>query len=214
MKLQTDAQIAEGARLAIFNTEKDPDMQKRMAAFGFTGKRIQDGKALLENAKLFQDVTASHYEDRWVIAQQIDANQKAVRVAFKEHVDIARIAFRKDPALLHRLKIQGISKKRWEWPRQASHFYTQIEAHMTLLLPFGITQEVIVQAKASVQALLALKEDRFQKKGLAEDSTQHKKKAFKALKGWVQEFRSVACIAFKDNPQLLEAFGMPVSSKV
>jgi len=59
-----------------------------------------------------------------------------------------------------------------------------------------------------------LYEDRLTKKGMAENSTEAKKKAVKVLKIWVQEFRSVARIAFKDTPQILEIFGIKVSSKV
>ena len=214
MTLRTEAQVLEGAQLAINNTEKSEERQKRMGAYGFTAKRIEEGKVLLANALLLQDVQVSHYEDRWVIAHQLNADRQAAHAMFKEHVGVTRTAFRNEPVILHSLKIQRIAKGKWEWPQQALYFYTKLEEHIAQMEPFGINQEVIVQASTSIQALIAMKEDRFHKKGLAEDSTQEKRKAFKALKEWVLEFRSVARIAFKSNPQMLGSYGISVSSKV
>lgn len=201
-------------QVVIYVTEKDPEVQKRMAAFGMTDKRLQEGNTLLNNAKLLKNTVDNHYEDRWTIAQQIEANQQTCRSAFREHADVVRIAFRNEPVLLHGLKIQRISKRKWDWTEQALHFYTLIEVHAARLKPFGISKEVITQAKASVEALIALKNDRMKQKGLTEDSTLAKREAFQALKRWVQEFRTTARFAYKDNPQRLEMFGIPVSSKV
>src|SRR5690606_14041506 len=180
MKLRTDVQVMEGARLAIFNTEKNEERQKRLAIYGLTPKRLQEGKALLNNAQLLQNTKVNYYNDHWAIAQQLNADRQAAHAMFKEHVGVARIAFRNDPVVLHHLHIQRIATKTWEWPRQALYFYTKLEEHAAQLEPFGITQEVIAQAKAAVQALIALKEDRMDRKGMAQHSTQEKRKAFKA----------------------------------
>ena len=214
MNLRTDVEVMEGARLAIFNTEKNEDRQKRLAVYGLTPKRLQEGKALLNNAQMLQDAKVNYYDDRWAIARQLDADRQTAHAMFKEHVGVARTAFRNDPVVLHNLHIQRIATKTWEWPRQALYFYTKVEEHAAQLEPFGINQEVIAQAQASVQALIELKEDRMDRKGMAQHSTQEKRKAFKALREWMLEFRSLARIAFKDNPQMLEVFGISVSSKV
>ncbi len=49
---------------------------------------------------------------------------------------------------------------------------------------------------------------------MAENSTEAKKKSVKALKIWVQDFRGVTRIAVKDAPQILEIFGIAVTSEV
>lgn len=214
MQLRTEIQILTGARLAIFNTEKNADRQKRMAVYGLTPKRLQEGKDLLKNAEQMKEVKTSYYDDRWAISQQLKADRQAALTLFKDHVIVARTAFRKDEVVLYNLKVQRISKKTSEWPLQALHFYTKLEDHVTSMEPFGITSDVIAQAKASMQALIELKEDRIDRKGLAQDSTQEKRKAFRALKDWVMEFRGIARLAFKDNPQILEVFGITVTAKV
>ncbi|MEK6479067.1 hypothetical protein WJR50_16085 [Catalinimonas sp. 4WD22] len=47
----------------------------------------------------------------------------------------------------------------------------------------------------------------------AENSTQEKNQVIKDLRAWYGEFRKLARIAFKDNPQVLESFGMVVSTQ-
>jgi len=214
MKLQSDAQILEGATMVLNNTEKDANIQKGMEGYGFTKKRMKEGDALLNNVLSLQAVCETHHNERWAISQKLEADRNTALALFKDHVGVARIALRNDPVVLHSLKIQRISKKTWGWPRQALHFYEKVTPHLAQLEALGVNAEVLAQAKASVQALLALKEDRLLKKSKVEDSTQEKRKAMKALKAWVQEFISIARIAFKDNPQTLEAFGIVVAAKV
>lgn len=80
------------------------------------------------------------------------------------------------------------------------------------MLPFGFTVEELQQAKASVEALLALRDDRMLKKGEAENCTVSKNDAAKQLRSWVREFHAAARLALKDQPQKLEAFGIRVRS--
>lgn len=213
MKLRTDAEIIEGGRLAIFNTEKNKERQKRLAVYGVTPAFLQKGKTLLKNAQLLEDVKGDHYDDRWAVGKQLNADREAILALFKDHVSVARTAFRKDPVVLHTLKIKRLVTNTWGWTQQALHFYTKVEAHASRMAPHGINQEMIAQAKASVEALIAMKDDRTEHKGVAQNSTQQKRLAFKALREWILEFRSIARLAFKETPQLLEVFGIVVSSK-
>ncbi len=212
MKLHSNAQILEAARLVIYNTQKDPDIQKRMSTYGFPPKRLQDGKALLEKAILLQDIKTIHYDERWAISQQVEADMEIMKATFKDHVLVARTAFRHDAVVLHSLKIERLSTRKWESVRQALYFYTKLEEHAAVMEPFGINLELIRQTKISVASLLDMKEERARKKGVAEDTTQEKKKAFKELREWVVEFRTLARYAFKDSPQMLESFGILVPS--
>ena len=58
-----------------------------------------------------------------------------------------------------------------------------------------------------------MKADRAHRKGVAEDSTQEKRRAFEALRTWIIDFRRTARLAFRENPQLLGVFGIKVRSK-
>ncbi len=57
-----------------------------------------------------------------------------------------------------------------------------------------------------------MKDQRLKKKADAENTTQTRNESLKALRKWLTEFHAAARLAFKDNPQMLEAFGIKVKS--
>ncbi len=205
-------ELFELVRLAILCMEQDVDIQKRMASYGFPPKRIQEAKALRQQTMLLHDAKEDRYDEGWALSQQLSTDMEKVLAAFKEHVKVARTAFRTDPVLLHALKIKRIATRRWEWPVQALNFYTKLETRQASMTPFGISQEELQQTKASVEAILDQKAARIRKKGEAQGSTQQRNQAIKTLHAWLTEFHGIARIAFKDNPQTLESFGILVPS--
>ncbi len=68
------------------------------------------------------------------------------------------------------------------------------------------------QARASLKALMELRDDYAFKKSVAEDTTQSRNQLRQQLKEWLREFHTAARLALKDNPQRLEAFGIRVRS--
>jgi hypothetical protein len=83
---------------------------------------------------------------------------------------------------------------------------------MERLQQFGGTPENFAQNQAAIEAVLTLQALRLDKKADAESSTQQKNEAVKELRAWYGEFRKLARIAFKKNPQALESFGILVLS--
>ncbi len=76
-----------------------------------------------------------------------------------------------------------------------------------------LPQSELSQNQASVEALIAMRNRRMQKKGEAEEATRLRNESMKALHLWMKEFRSIARIALQDSPQLLEALGIIVKSQ-
>jgi len=63
-----------------------------------------------------------------------------------------------------------------------------------------------------IAAISDLRHQRMQEKGEAEEATSSRNASIKALKVWMNDFRYVARMALRDNPQLLEALGMVVKA--
>lgn len=210
MKLDSVAKIIEAARLAVNNTTKDPEVAKRMSQYGFPLERMQEGRELLEKVQELHLDQDNHYGERWQISNQINQTLETLRPLFLDHVTIARFAFRHDPGILHKLDIGNISSAKWTWVKQAHAFYLKVIAYADQIAPHGASQADLLQAKALLENVLELREDRILKKGEAEDSTESRNHASKVLKKWVSEFRASARLALKDHPQKLEAFGIKV----
>ena len=63
---------------------------------------------------------------------------------------------------------------KWDGVQQAREFYEQAPKHMAQLQKFEATPEAFGQNEAAVQALLALKAQRLDRKGKTESSTQQR----------------------------------------
>ena len=205
-------QLFAAVQSVIFQLSDKKAYQQTMSGYGFNQKRIQEGSALLQNARQLHATQTDHYDVARRISAQLEEDREVALDAFRGHVTIAKSAFRKDPLALKELKITAVSNARWGWTQQAIDFYGKAPQYMETLQQYGATPEAFEQNKAAVEALQVLKDRRMQKKGEAEDSTQQKKEAVKALRAWYGEFRKLARIAFRKNPQVLETFGMVVPS--
>ena len=212
MKTKTIPSLIEAVQLAIRNTSENREIQQKMSGYGYTPKRMQEGKALLAKVQLMNDTQQQHYTHARTMSQQIRQESDTALEVFREHVAIAKTAFRKEPLVIQELKIKKISNRRWGWVQQAINFYHQADAYLPQLQQYGAAPEAFQQNQAAAQALLALKAQRLKKKGDAENSTQAKAQAIRELRAWYGEFRKIARIAFQETPQILETFGVVVLS--
>ena len=212
MKLKTVNEIMLAARLAVNNAKKDDEVVKKLGQYGFPPRRMQEGENLLIAVQEMQQAKQNRYNERWKISNQLTQELQSLRPIFMEHVRAARFAFRHEPGVLHNFNIKSISTNTWTWVEQARNFYKLIGAYREEMASYRVAPEVLDQAKASVEAVLTLRDDRIFEKGKAEDCTQNRNQASKMLKDWVKEFHTSARLALKDTPQKLEAFGMSVPS--
>jgi hypothetical protein len=212
MKTITIPQLFEAVQLAIFNISANEEMQKKLNVFGATSKFVQTGHGLLQRAQMMYTTQEQNYNDSRRMSLQIAEDSGAVIEVFKDHIFIAKAAFRKESHILQELKINKVSSNLWTCIQQAMDFYQRAPQYMDTLQQYGATEASFQQNKASVEALLVLKAQRMKKKGDAEHSTQEKKQTVKDLRNWYGDFRKLARIALKDTPQMLETFGMVVSA--
>ena len=146
------------------------------------------------------------------LSQQITQDGKTVLNAFRDHIAIARAAFRQEPLMLQELKIDKAQQGRWAWVQQALNFYEQTPRHLAKLQQYGATPESLQQNQAAAQALFDLRAQRLNQKGKAEHGTQERNQAIRELRVWYSDFRRLARVAFHEKPQLLETFGIVVRS--
>lgn len=212
MKLESFQAVTHAARLAINNTAKDADMAKKLGKYGFPLQRMQEGQNILTLMQSTQQNQKAHYDDRWQLSDQIKQELRTLQPVFVDHVAAVRFAFRHQPAVLRTFGVKRLDATRWGWVAQANTFYQLVEAHTEQMASFGTAPEELQQAKASVEALMELREDYALKKSVAEDATQNRNRLRQQLREWVREFHTAARMALKDNPQRLEAFGIRVRS--
>ncbi len=213
MKTSTIKALLEAAGLVILHLSQNKALQKAMSVFGFTPQRVRDGQKLVDDVRQVGSTRTQEADEARRISQQIEQDRKAAFQTFRDHVAIARAAFRQDSLALQELKIAKLVSNKWEGVQQALEFYEQAPKHMTQLQKFGATPEAFGQNEAAVQAILALKAQRLDRKGKVESNTQRRDQKIKELRAWYGDFRRLARIAFKEDLQLLETFGIVVPSR-
>ena len=212
--MRNQQELEEAAVLVIQNTQNNPERQQQLETFGFGPTRFQQGKTLLRGFEQKLAQQTQRQNEQWALSQQINEGLQAVQDEFKQHARITQIALRDDAALLHALKIDKLGTRRWACVRQAVYFYQQLQQRGITLEAYGVSAKELQQARSAAHQLLELKAARLDKKSEAEHSTQEKRHAQEALRAWVADFRTVARMAFRDQPQTLEAFGIKVRAVV
>ena len=206
--------LREAALLAINNTQSSPDRQQQLLLKGFGTAQLSTGQNLLATYEQKVAMQTQLQNEQWAISQQMNIALEAADEQFKLHVRIARVALRNKPEVLHSLKINRFSTRQWERVRQAEYFYTLLLQQKVSLKAYEVSDKELKQAQTDIDELQRLKEVRVDKKSQAEHSTQEKQEAQEALRTWVKDFHTIARMAFREQPQALEAYGIQVQAKV
>lgn len=65
-----------------------------------------------------------------------------------------------------------------------------------------------------VASLVDARQQQMQRKGEAQDATEKRDEALRAMDVWMSDFKAAARVALKDHPQWLEMLGIRVKKKV
>ena len=200
------------ATVLLTNALEHPEIAAALEALGFDAAVIQEGMALLEDARSLYDLQIREYGEQHAATQVFaEASRQADKV-YATHRRLAKIAFKNDPQRKTDLHLNEIKPRAFSpWYEQARHFYTALLADadaQTQLARYKVTLEAIQAAQTKVEQAFTLKTSQEQEKGEAQEATQKRDAAIAALDEWLSDFKVVARIALEDTPQLLEALGL------
>jgi len=203
----------ERHRVMLYNAKNTSTITKRMASFGYNGNKMLKGITLLDDVLQAQSTKDIQYGAQKSATDALNTEWNTFKKTYNEHVALARIAFKEDNGAYSTLNLDESRQATiGAWLTQAASFYQQLSAYATDIARFDISPEDIQAAQAKIQALKNLRDTQMQRKGEAQDATEQRNETMKALDEWMTEFRQIARIAMKDNPQLLETLGMVVKA--
>ncbi len=214
MDLDSNEGTLEIAQLTLHLLEHDQEVRQILEAHGYAPAQTKAGRSLLNKAIDAGRQKDACYDLQWELGQQVNAQRTAVQAQFRVHAKVARTAYRDEPNTLHLLRIERFERNGWSVIRQAAYFYHKLQERKLSLASFGVRDKEIRQATTDITELMVMRQARVRQKGKSEDCTQAKRAAYRELRSWVREVRSTARLAFKKNPQMLEAFGVIVRAAV
>ena len=210
----TEASFLHDCELALINVGNQPDIASAMADYGYDSATIDEGRKLLDNAKLYYDF--NKLEDSETETTRLAYHSKAAAIydKFRKDRKKAKVVFHKDAMLQKELGIDGSIPKAWANKiAQYDKFYTtalgsdKIIAKLSRLKLDKAMLETGLQMKNEAVAARA---EYYREIGESEQATKDKDAALAILDDWMDEFFMVAEIALEDQPQLMEALGKTV----
>lgn len=197
----------------LFNAKNTPAISKQLNTLGYNGNKMLKGIALMDDVLHWQSVKNTHYGAQKTATDALKEDGQVFKKQYMEHVGLARIAFKEDRGASSTLEIDNPRQKTLGgWLTQATTFYGQLAQYTETMGKYGVSPEAISAAQEQLQALKTRRDAQLQRKGEAQDATEKRNHAMKALNTWMKEFRQVARIAMKDDPQLLETLGIVVKA--
>ena len=101
------------------------------------------------------------------------------------------------------------------WISAAIKFYEELDANPEILKNLehlGLVETEVKNGLKMIQDVLSSYAFYTNLKGESQKTTQLKEASFDKLNAWMMDFYAVAKIAFKNNPQQIESFGIVVRS--
>lgn len=213
---RSQTEILEVSRIALQNVETNPLIKPLMEAMGYNTAKIDEGKALVTNAKnLF--VENQQIEDKKLKAyKNFEDKRLAIDTNYAKDRKKAKVIFKEDALVLRELGLVGpVPKSYVKWLEKISLFYNTLNAQPDLLSKLAvlqITAAYVTEQLTAINELENLRAAYIQSKGTAQNATKIKNKAFVSLEKWMSDFYAVARIALDEEPQLLESLGKLVRS--
>ncbi len=214
---KSESSQLNAARLIISNSLKAPSVSESLTKFGYDPEKLNQGKILLNEVESLIARQKREYGDQYNATDAMYKNYEEGRSLYMQHVKLARLALKKDPALGKSLQLQGERKKTIsDWLTQARIFYENAlnqDEVIEALNRFGIDKFALERGRELVDKVAKAMAEQRKEMGDAQSSTSAKYQAMNALNEWVSELKAVARIALQDDPQQLEALGIIIPSK-
>jgi hypothetical protein len=210
-RLKIENRLTE-AQVAIANVLASPDLQDALAMYGYTAERIAEGETLCGAAKERYQHKITAYGGLRSAFDALGAAERQAQEIYTRHIKIARVALEDDRGALQALHLAGRRKlSRAGWLVQARHFYAAALADQAIvrkLAEFSITPRMLEEGARQVETVADRHAAQRQQRGVAQDATRARNAALAELDNWMSDFKTIARVALKDRPQLLEQIGV------
>lgn len=201
----------------ILDNIRKPDMLNPLADHGYNAEKIDEGDALFAAGNTAIDNQKKARSEKVKATRALSILEKAVRGTFADHVKMARRALSDAANHINDLGISGqMGRSLADWTDTAKAFYTTALATPDILAKlarFNITETVLQQGLSDIAGLLDVNSDQEEKKGIAQQFTELKKKAIAELTKWIGDLLAACRIAYKDDLQQLERLTITVYSE-
>jgi hypothetical protein len=209
--------ISMGKRLlkmkeCISGMENNPEIQSLLDEYGYTYKRISEGKMMLDKVNDLISIQAEEYSDQYVASSEFSKFWDKTYAKYMITLKVIRVAFTEQPEMLRRFNATGSrNRSLGGWLQDAKIMYSNVlksPESLEIMSQYGYKAERLNNEFQEVLEVEQLHIKQLGEKGIAQYSTQEKNEAFDELCKWFSKFRAIVRIALYEKPQLMEALGI------
>lgn len=206
----------EDCRILMYNS-RNPEIAESLAIFGITSEHLDIGVAKYKGVVESFSINVKEHQDKELAYDIYIESRDNTFAMFNQTITIVRMVIRRDKDLQDRLHLSSIQNKTpiEEWINNAVWFFDVLLGETELLQKinsFNITEENIINQKEQVAGLRTLRNTAFTEKGEAEEARRVRDEKLTDLEEYCYELKTIAKIALKGKPQLLEELGIKVYS--
>ena len=198
------------SRESLYNCQNDTDLSDVLANFGYDATALAEGQALYDNAKRLDEEQDAEIGDQREAYQDYKAKRNEIDQLYRNHLRIARVAFKREADANTELQLSGIRKRRFSsWEKQTTAFYNGIagkQEYQDLMVRFIPVQQLL-DTRDLLNQTLSLYATFRQEQSEAEAKTIERDEALDILAEWFSDFYNIAKVAFYDDSQQLEKLG-------
>jgi len=209
----TISNLLSSARLAFKNALNFPDILERVSEYGFDTERLQRSMQIHEEAFQATETQEGAVGDKEDHTAKTNKARMAAWDLYQSLAKVARAIFLRQPANLTKLELQG------RMPRTTHGFlkraYTLFDNALAMpelqaaLLEYGYDEARLTEQRAIIAAYEEADHLQEAAKGTSQQATVVQNRALARLRDEYAQFRKIARVALRENPQLLEKLGIP-----
>jgi hypothetical protein len=206
----------ETARIATTNASAVPPVLSRLTEFGYNDPKLTQGKSLYAAAvQKVSEATVRLGEHRAATEHLRQCRAKVV-CAYQNLAKTARAVFNRDPGALISLGLKGEMPGAQARLLTAANtlfntsFYTS--AMRATLAEHGHSDAKLSQERGKFAELQFATEVQGQCRAAYQQAKEAQRTALRALDEWMARFFKIARVAFAEDPQTLEQFGLVARS--
>lgn len=199
------------AQVAIDNSMNIPSILTAVTPFGYDLIRFQAARALYEECMALVAVQKKEYGDQYEATATVEKAWAAADFAYKDALQIARLAFRDDNQAQAALLLNGRRKRTLGgWIEQTSVFYTNLLADpdkITAMSAYTYDAIKLGAENELVLAVIAANAVQEGEKGEAHDATKARDAKMDELDQFIADYKLVAQVALSRTSQTLDQLG-------
>jgi hypothetical protein len=189
------------ANVAIEAVLGSAALQERMAAHGYDRTRLLEGQALYQQASMLYQQQRIYAGERRAATGARDTAREQAHALYVRHIITARLAFKQEADVAHRLDLYARKRTQAGWLTQAQLFYANLLGSRSLvakMAEYGVTQAQLQAVQAQVGAVAAKMVARAQSTASAREAIHARSAAFRALDSWMNGFLIMSRLALAE----------------